>query len=77
MRKPTSRLTAQGRVSIPSEVRRKLGLAAGAVVEWVAQGDTYLVRRIGQYTSEDLHRAVFPDTPKPRRRLPVFTHQFD
>ncbi|HEY5957433.1 MAG TPA: AbrB/MazE/SpoVT family DNA-binding domain-containing protein [Polyangiaceae bacterium] len=30
----SSKLTAQGRVSVPAEIRRKLGLAPGSVLEW-------------------------------------------
>ena len=61
-----TRLTAQGQVSIPAEVRRRLGLTAGSVVEWDAEGDRVFVRRVGKYTSEDIHRAIFPDGP-PRK----------
>lgn len=61
-----SRLTAQGQVSIPAEVRRRLGLTPGAVLEWDAEGDTIIVRRVGQYTSEDVHRALFPEPPEPK-----------
>ena len=58
-----SKLTSQGRVSIPSEVRRKLGLDAGAMIEWEEQDGRMIVRRAGRFTSEDIHRAVFPETP--------------
>ena len=36
-----TRLTAQGQVSIPAEVRRRLGLTAGSVVEWDAEGPDF------------------------------------
>ena len=62
-----SRLTAQGQISIPAEVRRRLGLTPGSVVEWDAEGDRVFVRRVGKYTWEDIHKAIFPDGP-PRRR---------
>ncbi|PYP88846.1 MAG: hypothetical protein DMF61_05625 [Blastocatellia bacterium AA13] len=29
-----SKLTAQGQISVPAEVRRKLGLGPGSVLEW-------------------------------------------
>ena len=61
-----TRLTAQGQVSIPAEVRRRLGLTPGSVVEWDAEGDRVFVRRVGKYTSEDIHRAIFPNGA-PRR----------
>jgi AbrB family looped-hinge helix DNA binding protein len=62
-----SRLTAQGQISIPAEVRRRLGLTPGSVVEWDAEGDRVFVRRVGKYTWDDIHKAIFPDGP-PRRR---------
>ena len=61
-----SKLTAQGQISVPAEVRRKLGLGAGSVLEWDAEGGNIVVRRAGRYTSEDVHRALFAATPKRR-----------
>jgi antitoxin PrlF len=61
-----SRLTAQGQISIPAEVRRRLGVGPGSVLEWEQQGSTIVVRRAGRYTSEDLHRALFKAAPKRR-----------
>ena len=62
-----SKLTAQGQISVPAEVRRRLGVGPGAVLEWAEQGEEIVVRRSGRYTSEEIHRAVFPDgRPKPR-----------
>ena len=58
---PRSKLTSQGQVSIPAEVRRKLGLDPGAVVEWDEEDGRVIVRRAGRFTSEDIHRALFPD----------------
>lgn len=62
-----SRLTSQGQVSVPAEVRRRLGIATGSVLEWDEDGDHIVVRRAGRYTSEDIHRTLFPEgSPKPR-----------
>lgn len=62
-----SKLTAQGQISVPAEVRRKLGVGPGSVLEWDEQDGEIVVRRAGTYTSEDVHRALFPDgPPKPR-----------
>ncbi len=62
-----SKLTAQGQISVPAEIRRKLGLAPGSVLEWDEQGDEIIVRRAGRFTSEEVHRALFPEqAPKPR-----------
>ena len=63
-----SKLTTQGQLSVPAEVRRKLGLAPGAVLEWDEEDGMIVVRRTGRYTSEDICRAVFPEgAPRPRR----------
>jgi AbrB family looped-hinge helix DNA binding protein len=62
-----SRLTSQGQVSVPAEVRRRLGIAPGSVLEWDEDGGQIVVRRAGRYTSEDIHRTLFPEgAPKPR-----------
>lgn len=61
-----SRLTAQGQISVPAEVRRKLGIGPGSVLEWDEDGEQIIVRRVGRYTSEEVHRALFPKPPKPR-----------
>lgn len=56
-----SKLTAQGQISVPAEVRKKLGVGPGSVLEWDEQGDQVVVRRVGRYSSEEVHRAVFPN----------------
>lgn len=61
-----SKLTAQGQISIPAEIRRKLGLGPGSVLEWDEEGETIVVRRAANFSSEDIHRAVFPKPPVPR-----------
>jgi AbrB family looped-hinge helix DNA binding protein len=62
-----SKLTAQGQISVPAEVRRRLGVGPGSVLEWDEQDEQIVVRRAGKYSSEDIHRAVFPEgPPKPR-----------
>lgn len=61
-----SKLTAQGQISVPANVRRKLGIGPGSVLEWDDDGEKVVVRRIGRYTSEDVHKSLFPSPPKPR-----------
>ncbi|HEY3452906.1 MAG TPA: AbrB/MazE/SpoVT family DNA-binding domain-containing protein [Myxococcales bacterium] len=61
-----SKITAQGQISVPAEVRRKLGLSPGSVIEWDEEDDKIIVRRAGRYSSEDIHQALFPTPPKPR-----------
>ena len=62
-----SKVTAQGQISVPAEVRRKLGVGPGSVLEWEEEGGKVVVRRAGRYTWEDMRRALFPKgPPKPR-----------
>jgi AbrB family looped-hinge helix DNA binding protein len=65
-RKPQSRLTAQGQVSVPARVREGLGLSAGSVLEWSTEGGVAVVRRVGRNTSEDVHAALFGRKPRAR-----------
>jgi len=60
-----SRLTAQGQISVPAEVRRKLGLAPGSVLEWNEEDGKIVVRKSGKYDWDDIHKALFPDGPPP------------
>ena len=66
---PRSKLTAQGQISVPAEVRRKLGLGPGAVLEWDEEDGRIVVRRAGRFTSEDIHRAVFSRAPAERTSI--------
>ena len=61
-----SKLTAQGQISVPATVRRKLGVGPGSVLEWDDDGERVVVRRAARYSSEEVHRALFPTPPKPR-----------
>lgn len=61
-----SKVTAQGQISVPAEVRRKLGLGPGSVLEWDEDGERIVVRRAGRYSSEEIHRQLFAKAPKPR-----------
>jgi antitoxin PrlF len=54
-----SKVTAQGQISVPADVRRKLGVGPGSVLEWDQEGDKIVVRRAGTFSSEDIHRAIF------------------
>ena len=62
----SSRVTAQGQISVPAEIRRKLGIGPGSILEWDAEGANVVVRRAGRYTSEEMHRALFAATPERR-----------
>ncbi len=56
-----SRVTAQGQISVPAEVRRKLAVGPGSVLEWHEQEGQVIVRRAVRYSSQDVHQALFPD----------------
>ena len=56
-----SKVTAQGQISVPAEVRKKLGVGPGSVLEWDEEDDQIIVRRAGRYTSQDVHAALFPE----------------
>ena len=62
-----SKVTAQGQISVPAEVRRRLGVGPGSILEWDEDGEQIVVRRAGKYTSEDIRKALFPEGP-PRPR---------
>lgn len=62
-----SRVTAQGQISVPVDVRRRLGIGPGSVLEWDEEGGKIVVRRSGRFNSEDIHRALFGEgTPETR-----------
>lgn len=62
-----SKLTAQGQVSVPAEVRRRLGVGPGSVLEWDEQNEQIVVRRSGRYSSADIHRVLFAGSAPKRR----------
>jgi antitoxin PrlF len=62
-----SRLTSQGQISIPAEVRRKLGVGPGSFLEWNEEEGKMVVRKAGTFSFEDIHGALFPDGPPARR----------
>ena len=49
------------------DVRRKLGIGPGSVLEWEEDGDKMVVRRAGRFSSEDIHQALF-GARKPKTR---------
>jgi AbrB family looped-hinge helix DNA binding protein len=46
VRKHTCRLTSKGQITIPQEVRKRLGLHAGDEVEFIAEEQRTVVRRV-------------------------------
>lgn len=61
-----SRLTAQGQISVPAAVRRKLGVGPGSTLEWLEEGERIVVRRGGRITSAEVHEVLFPAPPRRR-----------
>ena len=54
-----SKLTAQGQISVPAEIRKKLGVGRGSVLEWDERDSQVIVRRAGTYSSSDIHAVLF------------------
>ena len=65
-----SKLTAQGQISVPTEIRKKLGVGPGSILEWDEKNEEIIVRRAGRHTSADVHEALFPDG-SPKRKAPA------
>ena len=62
-----SRVTSQGQISVPAEVRRKLGVGPGSLLEWDEDGGKMVVRKAGRFSFEDIHAALFPAGPPKHR----------
>lgn len=60
-----SKLTAKGQISVPAEVRKRLGVGPGSIIEWDDSGDQVIVRCVGAHSSADVHAALFA-TEKPK-----------
>lgn len=61
-----SRLTGRGQISVPAAIRRKLGVGPGSTLEWHEEGEKIVVRRVGRFTSAELHEALFSSPPRRR-----------
>ena len=64
-----SKVTSQGQISVPADIRRKLGIGPGSILEWDEDDGKIVVRRSGRFTSEDIHRALFPKQPPQPRTI--------
>ena len=64
-----SKVTAQGQISVPRDVREKLGIGPGSILEWEEDGDQIVVRRAGRFSSEDIHRALFGEQGPEKRSI--------
>lgn len=57
MSNPQSKITSQGQITVPAEIRRTLGVGPGSVLEWQDEGGKVIVKRAGKYTVDDIRRA--------------------
>jgi AbrB family looped-hinge helix DNA binding protein len=63
-----SKVTAQGQISVPAKVRKRLGIGPGSVLEWHELDGQVVVRRAGRFSPGDMHEALFAtDNPKAKR----------
>ena len=66
MRVVQSKITSQGQVTVPAELRKRLGLAPGSVIEWREVDGEIVVTRASKYRSEEIHQAIFAKPPARR-----------
>ena len=66
-----SKVTAQGQISVPAEVRKKLGLSPGSMLEWYDEDGNVVVRRAGSFSSSQIYQALFPKGLKTKAPLDV------
>ena len=70
MKLATSKITAQGQISVPAQVRKKLGVGPGSILEWNESNDEIVVRRAGRHTSVEVHEVLFAKG-RPKRKATV------
>ena len=61
-----SKITAQGQISVPLEVRKLLGMGPGAVMEWYDDNGRLVVRRACRTSWAQIRQVLFPDGATPR-----------
>lgn len=61
-----TKLTSRGQVSVPLEVRKRLGIGPGSLLEWAEEEGKVVVRKV-KFSFDDIHQAIsHGETPKPR-----------
>jgi antitoxin PrlF len=65
-----SKVTAQGQISVPAEIRKRLGAGPGSILEWDEDGDQIVVRKAGRHTSSSVHAALFGKVPPKQSTAP-------
>ena len=65
-----SKVTAQGQISVPAAIRKKLGIGPGSIIEWDELSGQVVVRKAARHSSEDVHAALFGNE-SPRKTIDV------
>lgn len=65
-----SKVTAQGQISVPAEIRKRLGVGPGSILEWDEDSDQIVVRKAGRHTSAHVHAALFGKVPQKQPASP-------
>ena len=66
-----SKVTSQGQISVPAEVRKRLAIGPGSVLAWEERGNEMVVRKAGRSTTDDVHKALFPEGPPAKPKLTI------
>ena len=65
-----SKVTAQGQISVPAEVRRRLGVGPGSVLEWHEEDGKIVVRDPGDTIGRMFTPLSFPTSIPSLERSP-------
>ncbi len=65
----SSKITAQGQVSVPAAVRRRLGVGPGSRLEWEERDGEICIRRAATHSCADIHQRILGDAPPAPRSL--------
>jgi antitoxin PrlF len=68
-----AKITAQSQISLPAEVRKKLGVGPGNFVAFEEENGQIVLRKVGRYTFDDIHAALFPKRPPKPKTLEELT----
>ena len=48
---------------MPAEVRKKLGVGPGSLLQWDEEEGKVVIRRAGRFSCQDMQTALFPEGP--------------
>jgi len=65
-----SKLTSQSQISVPAEVRKRLGIGPGSILEWHDEDGNVVVRKAGRFSSSEIHEVLFAEDSAKGRKLP-------